>query len=76
MRKSHTIFAPAAVAALAVIGLTATSAQAVSPHYVSGPSVSVAGNSLTVSFKAAGLGNLGVTQADFTLTGTIEATAQ
>ena len=36
-------FAPAAVAA--------------SPHYIRGPDATVSGNSLTVSWKAAGLGN-------------------
>ena len=60
---------------IAIVGFTAPSAYAANPHYVQGPSVSVSGNSLVVSFKAAGLGDLGGT-ADFTLTGTVTATAQ
>jgi hypothetical protein len=54
-------FAPAAVAA--------------SPHYIRGPDVTVGTNSLTVSFKAAGLGNESPT-ADFTLTGTANVSSQ
>jgi len=76
MRKNFRFLASVIAALLTIIGLTATSAQAVSPHYVSGPSATVSGNSLIVSFKAAGLGSLGVTTADFTLTGTVTATAQ
>ncbi|MEO5608770.1 MAG: hypothetical protein ABIQ61_08280 [Ornithinibacter sp.] len=60
---------------LMLAAFTATSAQAASPHYVKGPSVTVSGNSLVVSFKAAGLGST-VDTADFTLTGTVTATAQ
>src|SRR6266516_6685857 len=44
-------------------------------HYVVGPNVTVSGNTLTVSWKAAGLGNTTAT-ADFTLTGTINVTSQ
>jgi hypothetical protein len=54
-------FAPAAVAA--------------SPHYIKGPTATVSGNSLTVSWKAAGLGNTATT-ADFSLTGTANVTSQ
>jgi hypothetical protein len=60
-----------AAAALAL----APAAYADSPHYVKGPTVEVKNNSLTVSWKAAGLGNT-TTSADFSLTGTIEVTAQ
>ncbi|WOP17743.1 hypothetical protein [Raineyella sp. LH-20] len=65
----------ATVAALvAVLGFAATSAYA-AEHYVKGPTVTVSGNSLVVSWKAAGLGNT-VETADFALTGTVTATAQ
>ena len=59
------------VAALAF----APAAVADSPHYVKGPTATVEGNSLTVSWKAAGLGNT-VTSADFSLTGTANVTSQ
>src|ERR687892_2397431 len=58
-----------ATAAVAMLVMTAGSALAVSPHYVTGPSVSISGNSLTVSGKAAGLGN--ITTADASLTGSV-----
>jgi hypothetical protein len=54
-------FAPAAVAS--------------SPHYIKGPTATVSGNSLTVSWKAAGLGNT-TTSANFALTGTANVTSQ
>jgi len=50
-------------------------ALAASPHYVQGPTATVDGNSLTVSWKAAGLGNT-VTSVDFALTGTVTTTSQ
>jgi hypothetical protein len=53
----------------------APAAVADSPHYVKGPSAAVQGNSLVVSFKAAGMGNT-TTSADFNLAGTVTATAQ
>jgi hypothetical protein len=60
-----------AVAALAL----APTAVAASPHYIRGPDVTVGTNSLTVSFKAAGLGNT-TTSADFSLTGTANVSSQ
>ena len=54
-------FAPAAVAA--------------SPHYIKGPTATVQGNTLTVSWKAVGLGNT-VDSVDFSLTGTANVTSQ
>ncbi|MEO6020580.1 MAG: hypothetical protein ABIP45_10080 [Knoellia sp.] len=65
---------------LVLIGLllaafTATSAQAASAHFVKGPSGSVSGNTLTVTFKAAGLGNASET-ATFSLTGTVTVESQ
>jgi hypothetical protein len=50
-------------------------AFAASPHYVVGPNVTIGNNTLTVSWKAAGLGNT-ATSANFALTGTVTVTAQ
>jgi hypothetical protein len=55
--------------------LFAVPAMADSPHYVQGPTATVQGNSLVVSWKAAGLGNT-VTSANFNLTGTVNTTSQ
>ena len=60
-----------AVAALAL----APAAVAASPHYIKGPTATVSGNSLTVSWKAAGLGNT-IDSVDFSLTGTANVTSQ
>ena len=56
-------------------GALTSPALADSPHYVQGPTATVSGNSLTVSWKAAGLGNT-ATSVDFALTGTISTTSQ
>jgi hypothetical protein len=56
-------------------GAMSSPALADSPHYVQGPTATVSGNSLTVSWKAAGLGNT-VTSVGFALTGTINTTSQ
>ena len=64
------------LSALAVAAFAfAPAALADSPHYIKGPTATVQGNSLTVSWKAAGLGNT-VTSADFALTGTANVTSQ
>src|SRR4051812_18347216 len=60
-----------AIAALAL----APAAVASSPHYIKGPTATVSGNSLTVSWKAAGLGNT-ATSANFTLTGSANVRSQ
>jgi hypothetical protein len=60
-----------AVAALAF----APAAVASSPHYIKGPTATVGTNSLTVSWKAAGLGNEDPT-ADFNLSGTANVSSQ
>ena len=60
--------------AIAVLAI-APVALAASPHYVRGPTATVEGNSLVVSWKAAGLGNT-TTSVDFNLTGTVTTTAQ
>lgn len=59
------------VAALAL----APAAIAASPHYIRGPDATVSGNSLTVSWKAAGLGNT-TESVDFNLAGTVNVTSQ
>ena len=61
----------------AVFGLSALAAPAAlasSPHYTKGPTATLSGNSLVVSWKAAGLGN--TSSVDFALTGTVTATSQ
>jgi hypothetical protein len=60
-----------AVCALAL----APTAVAASPHYITGPTATVGTNSLTVSWKAAGLGNT-TESADFLLTGTANVSSQ
>jgi hypothetical protein len=45
------------VATCLVLGLTATSAWAGSPHFVGTPKVTQSGSTLSVSGKVAGLGN-------------------
>ena len=67
------LLVPFVVAAALV--LFAVPAVADSPHYVVGPTATVQGNSLVVSWKAAGLGNT-VGSVDFHLTGTVTATSQ
>src|SRR5215216_1823859 len=61
--------------AFAVAALAFAPAALAAPHYVTGPTATVSGNSLTVSWKAAGLGNT-VGSADFSLTGTANVTSQ
>lgn len=65
MRKVFAIFA-----SLLITGALASSATAASPHFIGDPQASVSGNTLTVTFKAAGLGN--APTADFTLSGEVE----
>lgn len=72
MLKKATVLVAALVAAFA---LTTAVALADSPHYVKGPDATVQGNSLVVTWKAAGLGNT-ITSVDFALNGTVTATAQ
>jgi hypothetical protein len=65
-----------AVSAVAMGALAlAPAASADSPHYIKGPTATVSGNSLTVSWKAAGLGNT-LTSVDFSLSGTANVTSQ
>ena len=64
----------AIVVGVAVLAL-APAAIAASPHYIRGPDATVSGNSLTVSWKAAGLGNT-TESVDFALTGTADVTSQ
>jgi len=63
------------VGVLAAAAIAVPAALADSPHYIKGPDVSISGNSLTVSWKTAGLGNT-ATSANFALTGTANVTSQ
>jgi hypothetical protein len=54
-----------------ILGLVAGSAVAANPHFIGTPQATVSGNTLTVTFKAAGLGNT-ATSVDFTLSGEVE----
>jgi hypothetical protein len=67
MRKTSRGIA-ALVGVLSVLAISAV-AVAASPHFIGTPSATVSGNSLTVSFSAAGLGN--ATGAEFTLSGPV-----
>jgi hypothetical protein len=61
----------ALVGAGALTLVMTTGVLGASPHYVQGPTVTVSSTSLTVSGKAAGLGNAAAT-ADASLTGTVD----
>ena len=56
-----------ALAAFVATVLSATPVLAANPHFIGTPTATASGSTLTVKFKAAGLGN--VPTADFTLTG-------
>ncbi len=75
MRRKLITLVASLFAALTMLAVWASPAAADSPHYVKGPTATVEGNSLVVSWKAAGLGNT-VTSVDFTLTGTVTTTSQ
>lgn len=75
MRTKLLTFVASLFAAMTVALVSASPAMADSPHYVTGPTVTVQDNSLTVAWKAAGLGNT-VTSVDFSLTGTVTTTSQ
>jgi hypothetical protein len=59
------------IAGLLAVGLTATSALAVSPHFLYANVTSVTSSSITVSFKEAGLGN-SLSSVNITLSGSAE----
>ena len=59
------------IAVLTALIITAAATMAANGHYVVGPNVSVSGTALTISGKAAGLGQ-GSTTADWTLTGSVD----
>jgi hypothetical protein len=75
MRRKLITLVASLFAALTMLAVWASPAMADSPHYVKGPTATVQGNSLVVSWKAAGLGNT-VTSVDFNLTGTVTTTSQ
>ena len=68
MRSSSRVIA--AVAGIVSLLAFSTAAVAASPHFIGTPTATVSGNALTVSFKAAGLGN--AAGATFNLTGNVE----
>jgi hypothetical protein len=57
-----------------LVVLTAGSALAASPHFIGTPQATVSGNTLTVTFKAAGLGN--AAGATFTLAGDVSVSSR
>jgi hypothetical protein len=59
------------IAVLTALIITAGATMAANAHYVVGPNVNVSDTTLTISGKAAGLGQ-GSTTADWTLTGTVD----
>ena len=69
-RSSQRGYRSVALAVFLAIALTAGVALADSPHFIGTPSATVSGNALTVTFKAAGLGN--GPYADFSLTGSVD----
>jgi hypothetical protein len=74
MRRKLIRLVASIIAALAILAVWSSPAMA-GPHYVTGPTATVQGNSLVVSWKAAGLGNT-VESVDFSLTGTVSTTSQ
>jgi hypothetical protein len=62
--------AVAVLAGLASLLVFSAVAIAANPHFIGTPTATVSGDSLTVSFKAAGLGN--AQGATFNLTGTVQ----
>jgi hypothetical protein len=69
MRKFRVLFP--LIAGLTVVGMTATSALAVSPHFLFANVTNVTSSSITVSFKEAGLGN-SLNSVNITLSGSAE----
>jgi hypothetical protein len=61
-------------AALALVALITGSVSAASPHFIGTPSLSVNGSTITVTFKAAGLGN--IEEASFTLSGDVTVSSR
>jgi hypothetical protein len=75
MRRKLIRLVASIFAAFAILAVWSSPAMADSPHYVKGPTATVEGNSLVVTWKAAGLGNT-VTTVDFNLTGTVTTSSQ
>jgi hypothetical protein len=69
-RPSQRAHRGVAVAVLLALGLMSQAALANSPHFVGTPTATLSGNTLTVNFKAAGLGT--GDYADFSLTGSLD----
>jgi len=64
----------AILAGFVATGVLAGTALAANAHFIGTPTATVSGNSLIVSFKAAGLGN--VSSADFSLSGDITVSSR
>lgn len=62
------------IAGLIATAAVAAPAIAANPHFIGTPSISQQGNSLVVSFKAAGLGN--APEATFSLNGTVDVSSR
>jgi len=62
------------LAGLLVTGVLASAALAASPHFIGTPQANVQGNSLLITFKAAGLGNSAT--VDFTLSGDVNVSSR
>ena len=69
MRGLTRKFVSSAVALAATALVFSAVAVAANPHFIGTPTISKSGNTLTVNFKAAGLGN--VPSANFSLTGSV-----
>ena len=75
MRRKLIRLVASLFAAFAILAVWSSPAMAASPHYITGPTATVEGNSLVVSWKAAGLGNT-VDSVQFELTGTVTTSSQ
>jgi hypothetical protein len=69
LRRAFAFFA-----SLLIVGSLAASASAASPHFIGTPQATTSSNSLTVTFKAAGLGNSST--VDFALNGSVAVSSR
>lgn len=67
-------FILAALSAVCFAAIAVSPAMAASPHFIGTPTLTVSGNSLTVTFKAAGLGN--ASGATFNLSGDVNVSSR
>ena len=59
---------------LVLSAIAVPTALAANPHFIGTPQLTQSGSTITVSFKAAGLGN--VSEASFTLSGTVDVSSR